>query len=257
MRLQKKFPNRHIKVFCHTSGVTRRESEVPWNKFGIDAVPVDDFKNPKKAEQINLTHVTQRLFLFTKCRRVVKIGLNRFGLLRESNDEDAFRRLKPWLLFTNGHYTRISFDLDVIERMYFALTESSAKKPKQVADTIVHLRLGDLLTLSVKRPINPKKIEALITEKFNSSHLLILSDSSKHEFKEYTFECEKLSTGQFLKLSPFETIESCVAATNFIGTGAKLSLWSSMFRSVIFQRSSYLPVEMLWAQNPNLIADWY
>lgn len=120
------------------------------------------------------------------------------------------------------------FDMNSAERVGFAL----------------HYRLGDLLTLSEKSPIEARKVASCIT-KLDSRDVVVISDSPEVALR---LLGELVSNVNFknLDLPIWDAIKFLTLAQVFIGTPSKISEWVAIFRVHFASKNAItvLPIEM-------------
>jgi hypothetical protein len=123
---------------------------------------------------------------------------------------------------------------------------------------VVHYRLGDLLHLDEKQPINVDRVEGVLDIlRVQTNHLVLLSDSNEEELAEFLKNSMILKFCKPSNYSPNKTLRFCIDADIFVGTGAKISLWAAIFRYFIFKKESFLPVELMWSGDFGLKVNWY
>jgi len=220
--LKIKYPRRKIKLVLHTSGVTKRVSE-------LDFIPTCDFE----LIQINDFHARSNDYLnqvesnkIRLKRSLVKI-LYRFNFIASANSNAEFDNILPWTVSTRGHY----FNREVSTHFYEYLLKHIRLYEKPLTQSefeiAIHYRMGDLLTLSEKS-ISPayKIIDAVrqVQKTHNNSKIYVYSDSPQIA-KETLFNAGLTDEFAVRDLSTIEVIRSCVGANYFIGTGSKVSLW--------------------------------
>jgi hypothetical protein len=260
MKLQARYSGRRLRVVFHTSGVTRRITEFDFNLLGVNTRQVDDFK----ARYVSRQNTKPNSFLsflqgnlFYKGSKRLKLGLERLRFICHANNDASFDLIKPWTFALRGHYTELSFDGAVLEHLYKILFASNLSPILYTNGLVIHYRLGDLLSLPEKAPINPNRIESLILKQDKPLNLTLLSDSPVKEFRKFVASSQLLRSSQVKNLNAIETLQSCIHADTFIGTNAKLSLWSAIFRLYIFKQPSFLPSELISVATDKLGLDWY
>jgi len=113
---------------------------------------------------------------------------------------------------------------------------------------VLHYRLGDLLSLAEKSPIDTKRIANAIQEAeagFTRA-LWVLSDSPSHAvdlLKREDVQVKlKIDDGS---LNAWQTLMAMSNANIFIGTNSKLSIWAIIFRALLLQEAtSYVSTEV-------------
>ena len=109
------------------------------------------------------------------------------------------------------------------------------QKPNQ---DVLHYRLGDLMSLAEKSPIDTKRIANAIQEtKVGTTRaLLVLSDSPSQAVELLQREDPeirvKLDDGS---LDAWQSLMAMSNAHTFIGTSSKLSIWAIIFRALLLQ----------------------
>jgi hypothetical protein len=258
LKLQLKYPSRRIKVFLHTSGFTRRELEFDFTALNIEVTQVEDFNlNEETSHPINSMKITKNSFLSLMKPIASKILL-KCNLLNNANNDADFDAIKPWTLAIRGHYTRLSIDAIRARRLYEVVYDEKSFRNKEINAYVIHCRLGDLLLLGPKMPVNAQRLDALLGElEINPINTRLLTDSTLSEFIEYAATTKYLLFTQFANIDSISTLQRCISANEFIGTTAKLSIWSAIFRYFLFNQKSYLPKELSWISSSGLKAEWY
>jgi hypothetical protein len=258
LKLQKKFPNRRIKVVIHTSGVTRRISEFDFEILGVQMIQVEDYKATDAQNDMHRAHVSFSYNLPKAIRRHLYQILQWLRLVQSANTDLSLNLISTWTLSIRGHYTRLSLDKLLVERLYVALFSKEPPFITQKNELVVHYRLGDLLNLDEKRPINVDRVECVLNElRVQTNHLVLLSDSDQEEMADFLKNSKILKFCKPSNYGPNNTLRVCIDAESFVGTGAKISLWAAIFRYFIHERESYLPTELNWSSGSGLKVNWY
>ena len=258
LKLQKQFPNRRIKVVIHTSGVTRRISEFDFETLGVKMIQVEDYKATKSQNGMHRAHITHSYNLPQIIRRYLYQILQWLRLVQSANTDLSFNLISLWTLSIRGHYTRLSLDQSLVKSFYDALFlhDSLFIAPKNAL--VVHYRLGDLIYLGEKQPINVERVEGVLEElRVNSSDLVLLSDSENEELAEFLKNSKVLKFTKPSNYDPNKTLRVCIDAESFVGTASKISLWTAIFRYFVHARESFLPIELNWSVGNGLKAQWY
>jgi hypothetical protein len=258
LKLQLKYPSRRIRVFLHTSGFTRRELEFDFTALDIEVTQVEDFNlNEKAYNPMNSLKITKNSFL-SLIKPIASKILLKCNLLNNANNDADFDAIKPWTLAIRGHYTRLSVDAIRARRLYEVVYDKTGFRNKEIDVNVIHCRLGDLLLLGSKMPIDAQRLDDLLERlKINPTKTKLLTDSTFNQFIEYAATTKYLPFTQFANIESLKTIQICVSANEFIGTTAKISLWSAIFRYFLFNQKSYLPKELSWITSSGLRAEWY
>ena len=123
---------------------------------------------------------------------------------------------------------------------------------------LIHYRLGGLLTLKEKSPISAGRVDSILSSIISKDVVLILlTDSFRDEFSKYVSQSSILQKCIPITLDPLHTLQLCIGAEVFVGTGAKISLWAAIFRQFLLKQTSYLPNELKWSANNGLSVNWY
>lgn len=239
--LAKRFPRRKIALVVHTSGVTKRSLEIAPLIQGLNVTVRDDFKvvSQESIEGSILRRDFKRMKSFLIY--LLKLSLVRIGFISLLEDEQSFKRLKPWIISIRGHYTNLPISRNHLIQVRDALLhEGNALMTTRVnpESITIQYRLGDLLNLQEKSFINPALLTNVIFEELKSSKVIditVLSDSPR--------EAGALLDAQnrnwkVKNLPPIETIKACLSSEKFIGTNSKLSFWIAVFRALKQQKSA-------------------
>jgi hypothetical protein len=258
LKLQLKFPSRRIRVFLHTSGFTRRELEFDFSALNIEVTQVEDYNlNKEDYNPMNSLKIKENS-IFTLMKPVVSKILLKYNLLNNANNDASFDAIKPWTLAIRGHYTRLSMDAIRARRLYEILCGEISFRNRKMNEHVIHCRLGDLLLSGPKMPVDAQRLDALLEKlEINPVDTKLLTDSTLSEFIEYAATTNILRFTQFANIESVRTLQMCTSAHEFIGTTAKLSLWSAIFRYFLFNQISYLPIELYWITSSGLKAEWY
>jgi hypothetical protein len=123
---------------------------------------------------------------------------------------------------------------------------------------VIHYRLGDLLELVEKQPINVDRVESVLDKlRVQINNLVLLSDSNEEELAEFLKSSIILKFCKPSNYGPNKTLKFCIDAESFVGTGAKISLWAAIFRYFVHEKESFLPTELNWSSGNGLRANWY
>ena len=258
LKLQKKFPHRRIKVVIHTSGVTRRFSEFDFETLGVKMVQVEDYRAPEEHIGMHKARVSYSYNLPRVISGHFYQILQWLRLVQSANTDPSFNLISPWTLSIRGHYTRLSLDESFVKSLYDVLFLAEPPSIIQINILVVHYRLGDLLNLDEKQPINIERVEGVLEKlRVYSKRLVLLSDSKVEESAEFLKNSTIIKYSKPLNYDPKKSLRVCIDAESFIGTGAKISLWAAIFRNIVHERESFLPTEVNWSSRNGLKANWY
>ena len=256
-RLSIRFPKRKLRLVLHTSGVTRRASDLN-DLFSVDElITLDDFVHPKKlgnADRYDKKYEAKILNSgMVKLLPLFKGGFSNFGFIASCDNERSVALLKPWVVSVRGHYSKLIIDSEVLNAMIKRAKNYNFKHleidPTVNVKSALHYRLGDLLTLSIKSPIEAGRVASCIAKLANQD-LVIISDSTEIASQLLT----KFVRGVRLKtldLPIWEAIQFLSSVQVFIGTPSKITEWVAIFRVhfAFDNRETMLPVEMKTQMN--------
>jgi hypothetical protein len=258
LKLKHRFPRREIKLILHTAGVTRREAEFDFTTLGVQVKQIEDFnfKDQRSRGVESFDKVKTGFFYLMK--NLGLLILRKFHFIISADNEANFASLRIWTFMIRGHYTQLILEKDTVRELYELMSNKVKVLSPDVSNLIVHCRLGDLLKLSQKSPIDALRLDTLLNNlNVSPKSVLVVTDSSFNDFIEYATGTRILSNCQYGNFSSFETLKRCIFAKEFIGTSAKLSLWAAIFRYYLMNVNSYLPKDLIWIENAGLKATWY
>ena len=251
-RLRKNFPKRRLRLVLHTSGVTRRASDLN-DLFSLDElITLDDFGHLKKLENADRDDKKYEAKILTngmvKLLLLFKDAFSDFGFIASCDNERSVALLKPWVVSVRGNYSKLVIDSEVLNAM-ITRAKNYNFKHLEIDSTVnfksaLHYRLGDLLTLSIKSSIKAGRVASCIT-KLDNRDLVIISDSPEiacHLLTKFVREV-RLKT---LDLPIWEAIQFLSSVQVFIGTPSKITESVAIFRVhfAFENRKTMLPVEM-------------
>jgi hypothetical protein len=242
--LEERFPHRRFVLVTHESGVSQRASELKVffpdsvkcvQDFGIKS---QDWTNPEK---------NQRNAIKLKFRATLKKFLAKLGVLFSDENGIESVRIKPWTLQIRGHFSLLMIQPRFIDKIHSEIMMAlNDKRGDYFKDrTVIHYRLGDLLELDDKGPVNPERVLDVIQEiqKNGESEILLFSDTP-----DIALDRLVKSSISIVPIEESRALETLVALTEskiLIGTNSKLSVWASLFRSRRENlRLTYIPLEV-------------
>ena len=245
LKLQKRFPGRRIKVVIHTAGVTRRITEFNFEQLGVKVIQVEDYKNGAvdyESNELPLWFVLQmRKIISTLFIPILKW----LHIFQTANSDDSFAAIRFWTLIVRGHFSKLARDKHLLENLFELIYKVDYTRTKNKAIFAIHYRLGDLLTISNKNPINVERIDSLLNQvPIKTGSKLLLTDSSIEDLNVYLEQSTNLRFFRAVNYDPVTTLWSCVTANDFVGTNSKISIWTTIFRSELFNKESFLPKEL-------------
>jgi hypothetical protein len=242
--LEERFPHRRFVLVTHESGVSQRASEL--KAFFPDSVKcVQDFgiksrdwANPEKNQKNEIKF---------KFRATLKKFLAKIGFLFSDENGIESIRIKPWTLQIRGHFSLLLIQPRFIDEIHSKIMLAlDVKKGDNFKDkTVIHYRLGDLLKLDDKGPVNPERVLDVIKElqKDGESEILLFSDTP-----DIALDRLGKSSISIVPIEESRALETLMALSEskiLIGTNSKLSVWASLFRSRKENlRLTYVPLEV-------------
>ena len=233
-----RFPRREVSIFLHNSGVTRRSPEVVSLFPEFNYYEVDDFLG-RASHDSGIQRKSPR-------HRIVKLA--RFlalstGLLAEENDGKT-RRTYPWTLSIRGHYSHRTISHKFIQILASRLEEDCDPNIRPLKyDAVAHFRLGDLLELTNKKPINSERISEVLRGLKDQKVITVLSDSPEKALLLLKENSQEKSL-QTLDLKTPETLLVASRSDFFVGTSSKISYWVTLMRLDNSRgKSTYMPIE--------------
>ena len=235
--LLKTHPNRKFTLVIHSSGVTRRLSEIEELSKLVDIVFIDDY--------VPTTSISKEYSIPNglNFRRFLKWLLN-FTRVVISRDSPDFP-IKPWTRSIRCHYGLVAITRESIQTISSYIPRISLINDSPNEFLIgVHFRAGDLRKEKSSSLVDITVVGGLVRSTMRnhvgkSLRLIILSDSltdenSIRELKglDYTWEIK----------DTWDTFGSLLFTNSFIGTNSKVSLWVALFRwSLEIPGEIYLP----------------
>lgn len=228
-------PGRTIKIVLHTSGVTRRIPEVVELFPEISFIYIDDF-SPSRLRKNQSSRNFRTVFLSYLKQLIFSMKFT------QSFDDDSFEKLRFWTLSVRGHYSYRTITREFLELLEKKLHNVSQKNRKDKAVCVIHYRLGDLLLLDNKKPIDPTAILKelkRISKNSDFAQIEIYSDTPKHAMELLNpLGLRNISTPNADTVS---LLERAIQSEYFLGTSSKISFWIVAIRSVVFNKPSSIP----------------
>jgi hypothetical protein len=243
--LQKVYPKRRFIMVFHNGGVTLRTPElIPYLK-NCQTQVVNDFRPASErffpALKVDFVYLVGGIF---------KLLARTFGFAAASNTDEEFARIRPWVTSLRGHYSSRQYSKASINEIFNILfADYELGFQDDFRDYLaVHFRLGDLVELNSKSPLDSQRIAAGINAAINAcpnfNKVVICSDSPQLAIERLTPLIRNVSLINN-SISPSETIYFLANSPVFIGTPSKISEWVSLFREYLYPNSiSWLPREM-------------
>jgi hypothetical protein len=221
--VQTKLPTRKIELVLHSSGITKRESEIDFLKSQINIRSVQDFVDNQYISFNNsLKYVFLKFF-----KKPIQFLLNLCKLV--ITDDNNAMRIMPWTTDIRCTYSKINLNSELIKKLGLLIKFD----PKQIRKDIigVHYRAGDLLTLKRESLIPIKiileQIEDLNINQSTPKKVVIYSDS---DLELVEFKSSSNLEFDFKKTDTLNTILDLASSNVFIGTNSKVSLWVAIIK---------------------------
>jgi len=239
--LEKSYKSRRIKIYFHSSGVTRRTPEQILFTKTCNVIFRDDFVRIDQSSDILRHSYKNSVGLF-------KIILEYFGFFSHANTNKDFDNMRKNIIEIRGHYShrKISdYSLNLI------LEKFSGNKPAEYLNhhlndsLMIHYRLGDLLNYDIKSYIKPHHIMELIEaipKNLSIRKVFVYSDSPKAAESFFT---NPNFDFKFMSVDPLDVIRQSLTYKYFIGTNSKISIWIVLLRLHLNDKSyNALPVQL-------------
>ena len=223
MLVQAKFPTRKIELVLHSSGITKRESEINFLKGQINIRTVEDYIDNQTNSTDDLLHLR-----FIKYFQKPMHSLLNFCKVVIS-DEKNVMKIMPWTTDIRCTYSKINLNSEFIKRLGLLLGFNFIQVDKNIIG--VHYRAGDLFT-SKRDALIPLKIIVNQIENLNEGQIrpkkvLFFSDS---DLDLVYLENNLNSEFEFRSTDTLNTIFELLSSNVFIGTNSKVSLWVAIFK---------------------------
>lgn len=231
-RMRFRFPGRRIQIRLHTGGITRRNRELPEFSM-VEVLEIDDY--PKQGPSLHKTNSMIQKWrekLFDKVKPIGKQYLKNFGLFNDLNSEVEWARVRPWIVSSRGHYSQLQLTDSDLNSVCDLLSATFGKKLYEKtwpAETAIHIRLGDLMSLKPEAlDFVPKLIREL--KQHNSGFpIKIYSDSNLVDVEKFL---GVLPPNAILVegVSTLDVIYNSLLSHNFIGSNSKVTFWIAALR---------------------------
>ena len=248
--LRLRFPSRKLKLICHSSGVTKRHSEIHFVRHKFQVLQKDDFVGWNSADLSSETSHQSRIQVV---RKLLGRLLDLSGFVIVDDGRNIVERVRPWTFQIRGHYSTQQLTLEVLNAMSATSTElgqvlSNSNHIEKYVPFSFHYRLGDLVELHSKSPIHHLRIQGVIShinrDSNRDTEWLVSSDSPAiaSSFLADSFPDLPIN---ILELDAWRTVLRFINSRVFVGTNSKLSLWIAIFMlNRPFATQVYLPREI-------------
>lgn len=220
--LQVKLKRRRISLVLHTSGVSKRFTELDFIKnLQFEVNQVHDF-SPSTRSKFETTESKDPHF-----KKFIKNVLHFTRFVCTANTDSEFIKVRPWTLALRGHYSDRSIEPSFYEYLLLQIKERIGDISLNQNTISIHYRMGDLLQLTNKSVYPVEKIVEKVnelTKAGNYSDIIVYSDSPENV--ETTLISAGLSKDFNVRdVDTIDVICECASAGYFIGTNSKVSLW--------------------------------
>jgi hypothetical protein len=231
------YPSRRLELVIHSSGVTRRVSEIDFLSSELRIDFVDDYLSKKpKEEDGGRNHIF-------RAQGFLKFVLDFFKIVI-TKDSTQFK-LYPWTKSIRCHYGLTPISREAICFISKCIPETDFVVPKSSDFVVgVHFRSGDLLSKKKSSIIDLKIVKGVAHNLINelskrNASLFVLSDSELDQNKELALQDFPLI---WQSRDTWETFDVLLKTNAFIGTNSKVSLWVTLFRWALDVKGEvYLP----------------
>lgn len=218
-----KWPDRELELVLHSSGITKRESEINFLNSQINIKSVEDFTS----NHIRSTRNSFKMRFLKLNKEQIRSFLNFCKLV--ITDDNNVMSIMPWTTDIRCTYSKINLSSELIKSLGFLLKFDPEQAKKDIIG--VHYRAGDLLMLKTESLIPLKiilnQIENLNIDQTKPKKVVFYSDSDLELLDFKTSSNLKL---EFKRTDTLGTILELARANVFIGTNSKVSLWVAILK---------------------------
>lgn len=221
--LKRECIGRRVALILHTSGVTKRKSELTSLSKSIKVRELDDFQESNfHSSAIGGTKRFKQYF---------KEILLKTRIVLDDNVMKSSASIKPWTLSIRGHYTNFSFsNFTLRDICQIVMTQLNTLSARNRFDILVHYRLGDLITLDSKNPLSANSFEFL---SLLPGQIFLVSDSLDVGVRELRNVLNR-EVMPVPSKGGFDVLGHALNSTCFVGSSSKVSDWAILFRLMLF-----------------------
>lgn len=233
--LKIKFPKRDLRVVIRTGGIHNANYE-------LDFLQINEFQISRLAIMKGTINTIKGIKVFNTfdANTFFKRILIKIGVYAQCDSRAQINSLKPWIMSVRGSYNIYPSD----NFMEFLLNKIDMKQ-KDYDEKLccIHYRLGDLIKLESKNPINAnllmEQIEKINSLKNSTKFLVMSSDPeiAASRIKNNNFDIKSVYA------DPLEVLKKGINCRSFIGTNSKISLWIVFARLYLGLAENFLPLE--------------
>lgn len=222
---------RKIQLVLHTGGVTERKAEIYSMDSGISISTRNDYSPNDSKESSKNKKRRSRFF--------IKFILLRMRIILDDSNLRSNLSIKPWTHSLRGHYTQQSFSRSTLQAIANEIVlQEDRNKNTLKFDVLIHYRLGDLLTLESKSPIDAKYFTFIADL---PGQIYVVSDSPEIAASKLSAILGK-SVQPLVSTGGRDVINFALNSELFIGSSSKVSDWAILYRLLLRQDSvSYAP----------------
>jgi hypothetical protein len=220
-------------------------SKLDFNADSADVAFADLEQEPFHSKDSSADNSKSELSLRKIARRL--LAGNPFILIEDSNY--TFKSVHPWTFSIRGSYVNVPLNFKALESMWQRVllefySNYSIPSNDRRSNIVLHYRLGDLVRLKGKSPIDSSKLTALLNSEFDTGEVSVISDSPSLAVEKLHAVNPNLNL-QFLDIGTWESLRNMVEADTFIGTPSKLTMWTVIFRLLNNSKSiNYIPISV-------------
>ena len=232
-RLSERFTHRKITLYIHEGG---RHKAV----YELQDIDLSNF-NIKFMKDFNDNNFIARPNSKINLSRIAKLLLAMIGFYNSCDSLKDIQKLKPWVLIIRGSYNLFPTNT-FLDFLKYQLREMNNAEN---FDVVIHYRLGDLLKIQEKNPVEASMLVNLLIsigkqQKINKIIVLTSDpDIANSLFKK--IDTEVAATMKFYYAKPIEVLNFGIRGKIFIGTNSKMSLWPIWLRTTNNYLDNYLP----------------
>jgi hypothetical protein len=239
--LAQKFPKRSLRLVFHTGGVTFRKLDIAPLLSEYQFFVKDDYVSQTTARDPGRS-VNNFSSIVAQSKMLLKKLAVFLGFSSPLDSDRDFQRCKPWIMSVRGHYTyRVvsSFSIEKIVKKAQLSGMPIPHIPSSNGVVGIQYRLGDLLDISSKSPIEPDLIlqsGISLKKDYPEARFLLFSDSLQKAIE----LLDELGPIESRNLDPWATITALTENEFFIATNSKISQWVVILRLHLDQNSHNL-----------------
>jgi hypothetical protein len=232
-RLRELFENRKITLVIHEGG--RHNA-----KFELEDIDLSDFNIELKSDFSGTNYVVRNNSK-ASINKIVKYFLRKLGFYNSCDSLKDIQKLKSWVLNVRGSYNL--FPTETF--LHFLNFQLKKIRVKDQFDIVIHYRLGDLLNLQEKDPIEASTLIDLlisIEKKYKIKKIILLTSDPEIASSLFQKNNSQIAAKMFFSYAkPIEVLNYGISGKIFIGTNSKMSLWPVWLRTINDSIDNYLP----------------